>query len=175
MEEPEQYYLYPSALVASHKPYKVITVLGSCVSVCLWDPTTSIGGMNHFMLPLWNGEGFASPKYGNIAIEKLIEKMVHLGCKKKNLKAKVFGGGEVIGTSTSNFRIGERNAQLAMELLEEHRIPVVAKSVGGKNGRKLMFMTSTGEVFQKIIPKHNFVSSDLDKPKPKGTPYVKPD
>lgn len=174
MNEPEQYYLYPSALFASPKSHKIVTVLGSCVSVCLWDPTTAIGGMNHFMLPLWNGNGFASPKFGNIAIEKLIEKLVNLGCKKINLQAKVFGGGAVIETNNANFCVGARNAQLAMELLEEHRIPVVAQSVGGKNGRKLMFMTSTGEVFQKIIPNQHFVLPDIDKPKTTSGQYFNP-
>ena len=153
MDNIEQHFLYPSALFASAKPHRVVTVLGSCVSVCLWDPVLSIGGINHFMLPFWNGNGLASPKYGNIAIEKLIERMLLLGSSKANLRAKVFGGGEVIETNIANFRIGERNIAIAKELLEAHRIPVVAQSVGGKNGRKLMFVTSTGEVFQKIIEK----------------------
>ncbi len=105
------------------------------------------------MLPFWNGNGLASPKYGNIAIEKLIERMLLLGSSKANLRAKVFGGGEVIETNIANFRIGERNIAIAKELLEAHRIPIVAQSVGGKNGRKLMYVTATGEVFQKIIEK----------------------
>lgn len=153
MDNIEQHFLYPSALFASAKPHRVVTVLGSCVSVCLWDPVLSIGGINHFMLPFWNGNGLASPKYGNIAIEKLIERMLLLGSSKANLRAKVFGGGEVIETNIANFRIGERNIAIAKELLEAHRIPIVAQSVGGKNGRKLLFVTSTGEVFQKIIEK----------------------
>jgi len=53
------------------------------------------------MLPLWNGEGLASPKYGNIAIEKLIERMLYLGSRKANLQAKIFGGGEVIDVNIS--------------------------------------------------------------------------
>ena len=153
MDNIEQHFLYPSALFASAKPHRVVTVLGSCVSICLWDPVLSIGGINHYMLPFWNGNGLASPKYGNIAIEKLIERMLLLGSSKANLRAKVFGGGEVIETNIANFRIGERNIAIAKELLEAHRIPIVAQSVGGKNGRKLLFVTSTGEVFQKIIEK----------------------
>lgn len=103
------------------------------------------------MLPFWNGQGLASPKYGNIAIERLVEKMISLGCKKSNLKAKVFGGGEVIDTNISQFHIGERNIKLALEMLEEQRIPVLAKSVGGKLGRKIEYCTSTGEVKQRYI------------------------
>jgi chemotaxis protein CheD len=94
MDQISTHFLYPSALFASRERHKVSTILGSCVAVCLYDPIAQIGGINHFMLPFWNGQGLASPKYGNIAIERLVEKMISLGCKKNNLKAKVFGGGE---------------------------------------------------------------------------------
>lgn len=105
------------------------------------------------MLPLWNGQGLASPKYGNIAIEKLIEKMLQMGSKKVNLKAKVFGGGEVIETQTSHFQIGERNIVLALECLKDEKIPIVGQSLGGKLGRKIQFHTQTGTVMMKFIEK----------------------
>lgn len=153
MEELETHFLYPAALYASKTPTKVSTILGSCVAVCLFDPVLKIGGINHYMLPYWNGQGLASPKYGNIAIEKLLEKMLANGSQKVNIKAKVFGGGEVIETNISQFHIGDRNIQVAFEALEELRIPVVAKSVGGKLGRKIEFCSNTGEVKQKYIEK----------------------
>jgi chemotaxis protein CheD len=152
-EAANTHFLYPAALYASKQPFIVSTILGSCVAVCLYDPVTRIGGINHYMLPLWNGQGLASPKYGNIAIEKLLEKMISLGCNKNNLKAKVFGGGEVIETSIQQFNIGARNIKLAFEALEEMGIPVVGQSVGGKLGRKILFNTETGEVRQKYIQK----------------------
>jgi chemotaxis protein CheD len=105
------------------------------------------------MLPYWNGQGLASPKYGNIAIEKLIDKMISLGCKKNNLQAKIFGGGEVIETNIVQFHIGERNTQIAREILIEKNIPIVAFSHGGKLGRKIEFYTSSGEVKQKYVQK----------------------
>jgi chemotaxis protein CheD len=105
------------------------------------------------MLPLWNGQGLASPKYGNIAIEKLLEKMISLGSQKCNIKAKVFGGGEVIETNIQQFNIGARNIKIAFEMLEDMGIPVVAQSVGGKLGRKIIYNTETGEIRQKYIQK----------------------
>lgn len=153
MDEIKQHYLYPAALFAEKSPHVVSTILGSCVAVCLYDPKTNQGGINHYMLPLWNGQGLASPKYGNIAIEKLIERMLALGSQKSNLQAKVFGGGEVIETNVASFQIGERNIKIALEILQEHKIPIVAKSVGGKLGRKIEFTTYTGEVRQKYIQK----------------------
>ena len=152
MEVRETHYLYPSALFASRTPTTVSTILGSCVAVCRWDKELRIGGINHYMLPLWNGNGLASPKFGNIAIEKLIEKMLQLGSQKKNLVAKVFGGGEVIETK-SHFHIGTRNIEVAETMLKELGIAIVAKSVGGPNGRKLEYDTDTGAVRQRMIQK----------------------
>ena len=149
----DKYYLYPATLFASDTAYEVTTVLGSCVAVCLWDNIKQIGGINHYMLPLWNGQGLATPKYGNIAIEKLLQRMLELGCKKPNITAKIFGGGEIIDTQISSFNIGERNIQIAKEALAELDIPIVGLSVGGKLGRKIIYYTESGKVLHKFIEK----------------------
>ena len=146
-EEPvRKHFLFPGTIFAEPLEYQVSTVLGSCVAVCLWDKLARKGGMNHMMLPLWNGEGLATPKYGNIAMEKLLAKVLHIGCRRENLIAKVFGGANVTGTGVEVFMIGERNIILSMEMLEEFRIPVVAKDVGGRVGRKIIMNTETGVV-----------------------------
>ena len=154
MEE-NTHFLYPAAMFASRTPHMVTTILGSCVAVCLYDPVAKVGGINHYMLPLWNGQGLASPKYGNIAIEKLVDKMVSLGCTRNNLQAKIFGVGEVIETHITQFNIGARNIKLAYEALEELKIPILGQSVGGKLGRKILFNTESFEVKQKFIQKSN--------------------
>lgn len=148
------HYLYPAALFANNEPYIVDTILGSCVAVCLYDASKKIGGINHFMLPFWNGSGLASPKYGNIAIEKLLDKMLEYGSKKEHIVAKVFGGGEVVETDSNHFRIGERNIEMAEKMLKELNIKVSGRSVGGKLGRKIRFNTETGVVLMKFIKKH---------------------
>lgn len=153
MENLPVHFLYPAELYVSKVPFQINTILGSCIAVCLFDPVTRIGGINHFMLPLWNGQGLASPKYGNIAIEKLIDKMLSLGCQKNNLKAKIFGGGEVIETQIVKFNIGVRNIEIARQILDEKKIPIISSSVGGKLGRKIEFLTATGEVRQKYVQK----------------------
>lgn len=145
------HFLYPAAIFANKTPYQVSTILGSCVAVCLWDPVLQIGGINHYMLPFWNGQGLASPKYGNIAIKKLLEKMEALGSNRRNLKAKLFGGGEVIESQASNFHIGQRNIAVAKDMLKELGIPVISSSVGGKLGRKIIFFTQTGAVKHRYI------------------------
>ncbi len=147
------HFLYPSALFADETPFLVDTILGSCVAVCLYDPVKKIGGINHYMLPFWNGTGLASPKYGNIAIQKLIEKMINFGSKPTNLQAKVFGGGEIVESKTNIFKIGERNIEIAIKALKENKIKITGQSVGGTLGRKIRFNTETGVVLMKLIQK----------------------
>jgi chemotaxis protein CheD len=146
----DKYYLLPSTLFTSNTEYVVDTVLGSCVSVCLFDEKLKIAGINHYMLPYWNGEGLASPKYGNIANEKLIEKLIKMGSSKQHLIAKIFGGANQINTTIN---IGERNIIVAREQMSLHGIKIVAESVGGSIGRKLRFNTHVGEVQMKFLSK----------------------
>jgi len=107
--------------------------------------------MNHFMLPFWNGSGLASPKYGNIAMEQLINKMLSLRSKQHDLVAKVFGGARMLQNQSEYFNIGRRNIELALHMLKEANISVVAQSTGGEKGRKIFFNTGSGEVLQKYL------------------------
>jgi chemotaxis protein CheD len=153
MTEPSNHFLYPSTLFASREPFIVNTILGSCVAVCFYDTVLQFGGINHYMLPFWNGQGLASPKFGNIAIEKLLEKMQSLGSSQYNLIAKVFGGGNIIEATTAQFMIGDRNIAVAKDILKEMKIQILSQSVGGNLGRKIQFDTTTGEIKQKFIEK----------------------
>lgn len=153
MEEYKKHYLLPSALFASDEPYIVSTVLGSCVAVMLYDSKLKIGGINHYMLPLWNGEGLATPKYGNISIELLIKKMISLGASKKRLQAKLFGGATLHGNPRGLLDIGSRNIEIAKSMLIEHNIKVLASDVGGNRGRKIFYQTDTFKIKMRIIDK----------------------
>ncbi|PBQ33757.1 chemotaxis protein CheD [Sphingobacteriaceae bacterium] len=145
-----KHYLFPSTLFVEKEGYLIDTILGSCVAVCLYDTKLKIGGMNHYMLPLWNGEGLASPKYGNIANEKLIEKIIKLGSSKQNLIAKIFGGANQINSSIN---VGDRNIQIAKEQLSSYGIKIAKENLGGTIGRKIRFDSSTGEVLMKFLSK----------------------
>ena len=153
MNEQGKHFLYPSTLFVSRDKHQIGTILGSCVAVCIFDPKLKIGGMNHYMLPLWNGRGLASPKFGTIAIPKLIEKITLLGSNKRDLIAKVFGGANMFDSKLEQFRIGDRNIVIAKELLNEHQIKIIGESTGGELGRKIEFNSFTGAVTQKMIQK----------------------
>ncbi len=150
VEEIATHFLYPSNLFASKQRHIVTTILGSCVGVCLYDTVLKIGGMNHYMLALWNGNGLASPRFGNIANEKLVLQMNHFGSAKSNLVAKVFGGAN---QTVSYNNIGTRNVEIAVEMLDRLKIPIIGKSVEGEVGRKIVFDTQTGEVRMRFVQK----------------------
>lgn len=143
------HFLLPGAIHTAEGEFTISTVLGSCVAVCLWDSVNRKGGMNHYKLPLWNGDGLPSPKFGNIAIQKLVEKLMEMGCRKQYLKAKVFGGGAVIQTAGGLLNVGERNIQVAKDILAQEGIPIVAADVGGELSRKILFNTNDGSVLMK--------------------------
>lgn len=146
----QEYYVYQSTLFAAKEPYVVKTVLGSCVAVCLFDPHVFLGGINHYMLPWWTGKGLATPKYGNIAIDLLIERVLSLGADRNRLVAKVFGGAEQFG-SVNTYAVGRRNIEVAEKQLKQYMIPIISSSTGGSLGRKIMFHTDTGLVEMKVL------------------------
>ncbi len=147
------HYLYPGMLFAHNGQCVITTILGSCVAVCLWDETRLTGGMNHYLLPLWNGEGLPTPRYGNVAIPMLIERMRLLGSRRECLKAKVFGGANVLESLSGLIDVGERNIAFAEDMLRSERITIVSSDTGGTLGRKILFMTDSGDVFVKKVEK----------------------
>ncbi len=111
--------------------------------------------MNHFMMPYWQGGGLATPKFGNIAMSKLYDALLKLGAQKKNILAKVFGGAEMMNFTGDSFNIGRKNIAVARAFLKEFEMPVYSSDVGGKQGRKILFNTMTGEVLLQRIDNMN--------------------
>lgn len=136
----------------SHKPLVFDTVLGSCISVCLYDARLRIGGINHFMLP----EGVdlnnpVSPRYGVHAMELLINKIMKLGGKRSTLEAKVFGGGHVIQKSKLRGSVPSMNIQFIDKFMETERLKVIKRDVGGSQPRRVLFCPHTGQVFVRLL------------------------
>jgi chemotaxis protein CheD len=130
----------------------IVTVLGSCVSACLRDPKTNVGGMNHFMLPNHgtepDGPLSESARYGAYAMEVLVNHLLALGARRERLEAKLFGAGRVIPGMSD---IGERNAQFALEYLKRENIRVVAQDLGRDDASKVYFFPYTGRVLVKRL------------------------
>jgi chemotaxis protein CheD len=146
-------------------PTEVSTILGSCVSVCLWDSNLHIGGMNHYVLPGERNEVEAqNTRYGDVAIEQLYWMMLDLGCRPDMLQAKVFGGASVFPMGARQVTVGERNVDLALERMRAYRIPVTAQQTGGKTGRQVSFHTGTGVARSRTLTESTFVIDVLPRP-----------
>jgi chemotaxis protein CheD len=153
-------------LVVHEADIVLTTVLGSCVSVCLYDPVIGVGGMNHYLLPL--GDDRDSPelhgRYGSLSIPMLIDGLCEMGAVPSRMKAKLYGGGRMfLGTSD----IGEKNSRLALELVQEAGIEIVAASLGGTKARNIRFHTSTGRTWVRVIEKR---PEPFPKPANRGIP-----
>ncbi len=132
----------------------ILTVLGSCVSACIRDRLTGIGGMNHFMLPSGGGDAdspaSASMRYGTQAMEILINQLLKAGALRSNLEAKVFGGGRVL-SGMNALNVGERNAAFVQDYLRAERIPVAASDLNDIHPRKVAYFPRTGKVMVKKL------------------------
>ena len=141
--------ILPGQYYAASGDSAITTVLGSCVSTCLWDPVKRIGGMNHFMLPgdteTPSSPVKASARFGVYAMEVLINEMIHIGADRRRMVAKVFGGGRVLqGFGTLD--VGAKNCQFILEFLATECIPVVARDLLDVYARKVHFFPATGKV-----------------------------
>ncbi|MFD0738954.1 chemoreceptor glutamine deamidase CheD [Lysobacter koreensis] len=143
--------LLPADYVATDRPVALVTLLGSCVAACLYDPLLALGGMNHFMLPGGAGNDATSARYGAHAMELLINDLLKRGARRSRLLAKVFGGGNVLSGFHTD-PIGNRNARFVREYLAAEGIPVMAQDLGDTQPRKVAFFVQSGRTLVKRLP-----------------------
>ena len=158
---------------ASYEPKWITTLLGSCVSACLFDERINVGGMNHFMLPIGAADSTTSASYGVHAMEMLINSLMKLGADRRRLKAKLFGGGAVIRTSDSRWNVGARNVDFAKTFLEAEGIPLVASHTGGTQAMHIRFHTRTNKALVRVLDEQSaaqVVAEEMRAPKPVTLP-----
>lgn len=137
---------------ASRAPLLLDTVLGSCISACLYDPVSGIGGMNHFMLPEGADPGNpTSARYGVNAMELLISEIMKLGGNRRRLQAKIFGGGHVLKIRETLDGIPQQNIDFVHQFLTTESIPVMSEDIGGYQARRVLFNTQTAKVYMKKL------------------------
>jgi len=130
----------------------IVTVLGSCVAACIRDPAAGIGGMNHFMYPesdtgTWGGAS-AAERYGNYAMEVLVNEILKRGGRRERLEVKVFGGANVIRSSR---RIGTDNAEFVKTYLAREGLPILSEDLGGTNARRINYFPVTGKAMRLFL------------------------
>lgn len=139
----------PGEYFVANEDLMIMTVLGSCISACIWDGRVRAGGMNHFMLPDGDSaDGFG--RYGSYAMELLINQMLKIGARRESMQAKVFGGAQVMAGFTS-MNVGERNTKFVLDYLATERIPVVSQDVLDIHPRKVCFFPVTGKALVKRL------------------------
>jgi len=142
-------------LHACRGPAILNTLLGSCVSACLFDKEAGVAGMNHILL-VHNADMHhfdASTRYGIHAMEVLINDTMKLGARRNRLQAKAFGGGNVLEIANVGLTPGQRNVEFLLNFLHMENIPLLAYDFGGPWTRVINFHTDTYEVFVKKIQK----------------------
>lgn len=154
--------LLPGEYYVTAENEMITTVLGSCVSACIRDVISGIGGMNHFMLPETSKERLrgsdeaivgTAMRYGNYAMEHLINTILQYGGKRKNLEVKLFGGGKIIATLSD---VGSRNIEFVLDYVDMEALKLVAHDLGDIYPRKVNFYPLTGRVrMKKIKDLHN--------------------
>lgn len=139
----------PGEYFVGNENVVITTVLGSCISACLWDRRSHLGGINHFMLPD-SDSADASGRYGSYAMELLINEMLKKGARRETMQAKIFGGAQVIkGFTTMN--VGERNTAFVVDYLRAERIPILSEDVLDIFPRKVCFFPATGRAMVKRL------------------------
>jgi len=161
--------ILPGEFYVTGEDEMVTTVLGSCVSACVRDRVFNVGGMNHFMLPIdvdgrgrWSGDIIdRSARYGNYAMEHLINEVLKNGGVRKNLEIKVFGGGRVLQQATD---IGLKNITFMLDFIRTEGLELLAKDVGDIYPRKVNYFPATGKVkVKKLRTMHNDTIIEREK------------
>ena len=150
----------PGEYYVSRETEVISTLLGSCVAACLFDPVNRVFGMNHFLLPyrrhlanipiIESEEG----RYGIYAMELLINALMKKGANRQNLKAKCFGGGNVLKLREDDENqktVGDINIEFINEFLINEKIPLLSSCLGGNYARHVHFVGTDYAVFVKKI------------------------
>jgi chemotaxis protein CheD len=143
----------PGEFYVTRGEERISTVLGSCVSACIWSPQAGIGGMNHFMLPLSDGDVStawkkvdaknASTRYGDFAMERLVNELIKYGANRLDLRVKLVGGGMMWASEGG---IGQRNIEFAKDYVRRENLRLEGSDLGLPVARRVLFDPRAGRV-----------------------------
>ena len=154
--DPEKVYLKPGELYVGEGPTKVITVLGSCVSVTLFSRRLRLGAICHGTLPHCRKVNKCREmcddafKYVDCSLRYMIARFRRSGCSDNEIEVKLFGGADTLSSRKEN-TIGSMNVKMALDIISQEHLRVIAADVGDSFGRKIIFLTHTGDVYLKRL------------------------
>jgi chemotaxis protein CheD len=153
-------FLLPGELIVTRDSLKISTILGSCVSVCLFDAVNHVAGMNHYLLPSYNKQDQNIFRFGDSSLDYMLRNMFKSGAKKMYINARVYGGSAMFGGTHNTFNVGRKNINVALEFLKQNEIEIKSTELGGNLGRKIVFDTSSG------IISGSYLKSSADRTPP---------
>ena len=150
--------ILPGEFYVTRDEERIETVLGSCISACVRDPIAGVGGMNHFMFPVEKNarsmnELSDANRYGNYAMENMVNAMLGMGARRERLEFKLFGGGRIMSSMTN---IGWYNIGFAFDYLFTEGFKVISHDIGDVYPRKVMYYPTSGRArVRRLNPMHN--------------------
>jgi len=150
--------ILPGEFYVTQDNERIETVLGSCISACVRDPIAGIGGMNHFMLPVDKNKKGSSDvsdanRYGNYAMENLVNALLSHGAKRERLEFKIFGGGRIMNSLTN---VGWYNIGFTFDYIYTEGFKIVSQDIGDIYPRKVLYYPLTGRVrVRRLNAMHN--------------------
>lgn len=162
--KPGEFYISGSDMV-------ITTVLGSCISACIYDPNAGFGGINHFMLPAGTHDEdlYRSSRYGLFAMEQLVNELMKLGCQRSSMQVKLTGGGDMMGGMIS---IGQQNIDFILNYISEEGLRLLASDLGGDQARRVAYFPMEGRMLvnkldhredQRLIEEERSYRVDVDQ------------
>jgi len=145
IEKCEKYYLKPGYIYITEEPSVIYTVLGSCVSVCLYDKRQKIGGVCHYLLPKKRAQDTPTTKWGDIAITALYNAFIDFNSQPSDLLAQIVGGAYLEGNASSQ-SVASDNVQIARKMLKKFSINIISEDTGGTLGRKILYYSEVNEI-----------------------------
>ena len=129
---------------------RVHTVLGSCVSITIWQPALRIGGMCHYLLPgpCPAAEGH-NARYADGAIARLLRDVARTRTTPAQYEVKMFGGGQQFPhlSVPAPLDVANHNIAAGMALLQRSGFVLSTRKLGGTGARRLIFDIGTGVVW----------------------------
>jgi chemotaxis protein CheD len=127
--------------------------LGSCIGVCLYDPTTIIGGLLHFQLPnskMNPNRAKQNPlMFADTGMKLIMDKMLAMGANQKQTQVKIAGGASM-DSGPNGFDIGKRNYLAIKKILWQQKMFIDAEDIGGSSPRNMYLDIADGTVKVKI-------------------------
>ena len=142
---------------------RIETILGSCISACVRDPIAGVGGMNHFMLPVNKNTNSGNElsdanRYGNFAMENLVNSLLSAGARRERLEFKIFGGGRIMSSMTN---VGWYNIGFVFDYIYTEGFKVVSQDIGDIYPRKVLYYPLSGRVrVRRLNAMHNQTLAD---------------